>query len=490
MRGRCLRKDRSTRFQKKCCPTRRFCKKFYFKIVLWFLAALLITMALTGVIFTATVGKAFVDTVVDFARSQAMMVRDLTQEVVKLDPDIAPADNENLQWLIKRVAETYKAKTWLVDSENRVVAKSFPGGIPPLGHTDECYSPLDGTLAGGEFSQCGHDPEQWLFTLPLDLGHFGRGTLWMVLSHPKEHEPHKHFFMGMIGICLVVGLLAVPVSRTVTRPVGRLRESVGRIASGDLSHRAEIIGRDELGALADDVNHMADSLQSLILAGRELLANVSHELRSPLARLRVAQELVQEQIEKDCDPENFPHLNAMREEIGSLDSLIGWLLLYARMEAGGTALRFEPLHVSELLDGLLIRMAPILEKNELKLTANLGGEPRVRADAQALNSAFMNLLDNAAKYTTPGGAIEVTARRNGGRVEVLVSNTHPPLSDEELENLFKPFVRGRTSASGTGLGLAITRQAILAHKGSIKAENTDTGVLVTVSLPLGGEEAA
>jgi two-component system sensor histidine kinase CpxA len=288
----------------------------------------------------------------------------------------------------------------------------------------------------------------------------------------------------MIGT--VVALGAIPVSRLITRRIRQLRVSAALIAEGDLSHRVDVRGNDEIGDLAQTFNDMADKVEGMIKGGRELTANISHELRAPLTRIQIAAELLREKAAQGVSGtrELEGHLDGIRDDIDELDGLIGRILDLSKLDMAQSPLRPEPVDPSGLIRELVEKSRAVIERKGLHVAAELPPGGACLADKETLRLALANVLDNATKFCPDGGDISAHVAWRPGRCDIRITNTAGALSPEDLSRVFDPFYRSkRTVAAGSGLGLAIARKAVERLGGTIEAASREGGFAITLSLP-------
>jgi two-component system sensor histidine kinase CpxA len=268
----------------------------------------------------------------------------------------------------------------------------------------------------------------------------------------------------------------------LTRPVRTLQKAVERFGRGELSARSGATRQDELGDLARAFDRMAGRIETLLTAERRLLLDISHELRSPLARLAVAVELAR--TGEDLDPA----LNRIQKEADRLNGLVGQLLQVTRAEGDPGSLPRYPVRLDELVKQLV-------EDSSLEATSQgcrveyQGGEPvTVEGDAELLRRAVENVLRNAIRHAPPETAVEVKMARNNGHALVDIRDRGPGVPEEALPRLFDPFYRVETdrnrTSGGIGLGLSIARRAVELHKGTIRARNAQPGLEVELDLPV------
>ena len=279
----------------------------------------------------------------------------------------------------------------------------------------------------------------------------------------------------------VLALLCYAFARYLTNPVRDLQQAVNRFGQGDLAARARVNRGDEIGKLARAFNDMADRTQTLMSAERRLLLDISHELRSPLARLSVAVELAR--MGEDVDS----HLNRIQKEADRLNALVGELLQVTRVEGDASRLRSERVALDELV-------AEVVEDGRLEAEArgvgiSLEVQPiSIAGDPELLRRAVENIVRNAIRYSPSGKDVEVRMSRREGRVVIEVRDYGPGVPPESLHRIFDAFYRvepDRDRASGgVGLGLAISRRAIELHHGNVTARNVEPGLIVEVELPV------
>jgi two-component system sensor histidine kinase CpxA len=304
-------------------------------------------------------------------------------------------------------------------------------------------------------------------------------TLGRVLARPRV------IGLPLVVAALVSGLVCLVLARYLTAPLARLRRATESYASGDLSARvAPSLGarRDEVAELARAFDRMAEQLQALMGAQRQLLSDVSHELRSPLARLQVALGLARQRAEGRASSE----LDRIERETERLNELIGQVLSLARLESGVTAPAREPVDLAELLERVAADADFEARAANRRVEIAQSTPAMVEGDARLLRSALENIARNAVRYTAEGTAVTLSLARDTQQARWLVTihDQGPGVPDDMLPRLFEPFVRvgdARDRASGGyGLGLAIARKAIRLHGGEVSARNEPEGGLSVV----------
>jgi two-component system sensor histidine kinase CpxA len=285
---------------------------------------------------------------------------------------------------------------------------------------------------------------------------------------------------------LTSGLVSYGLAAAFSRPVRKLRDATDALAEGDLNARvADSVARrrDELGMLGRDFDSMAEKLQRAAQRQTEMSRNISHELRSPLARIRVAVELGRRKAG------NLQEFERLDQEAERLDSLIGQILSYTKLEFDAARNR-APVDLADVVSEVAENVN--FESKGERIRVESDGPVIVNGFRGAITSAVENVVRNAVRHSPPDGDIVVTISSTGDGGVITIEDKGPGVNEHELASLFEPFFRTRQSAEedgngGTGLGLAIARRAVEElHGGSLVAKNRDSGGLtVTISLPAG-----
>ena len=311
-------------------------------------------------------------------------------------------------------------------------------------------------------------------TMPLSDGR------WVVVRGPPGYEePMSRFLLLLAATVAAIGVGSYPIVRGLTRRVEALKDAVEHFGSGDLSRRVRISGKDEIAALAESFNRSADRVAALLSAHKTLLANASHELRSPLARLRMGMEILQTHAEPELHRE-------LERNIAELDELVDEILLASRLDAIET---IDNTHDVDLLG--------LVAEECAAAGAAIEGVPLVvRGNAKLLRRLVRNLLDNAERHA-PGGSIDVRLERaQTGHARLCVCDRGPGVAHHERERIFEPFYRPagtREREGGVGLGLALVRQIARHHGGDARClPRRDGGtcleILLSVTRPIHASE--
>jgi two-component system sensor histidine kinase CpxA len=292
----------------------------------------------------------------------------------------------------------------------------------------------------------------------------------------------------------VSSLLAWLMARALSKPILAIERAATEIGNGKLDTRIDNAHKrkDELGSLAASFNTMADKLSHNLTANQRLLADVSHELRSPMTRLQLAVGLAQQSIN---NPElQQKHLARCELEVTRLDEMISDVLSLSQLENTFQKINFQTVCLDALLADICQDCQYLADEKSILITTNDFFSLNLLADQNLLSSAFSNVIINAIKYTPKSSEVVISMYRlihnQQDSLNIVISDNGSGVPESTIEKLFQPFYRvdeaRDRNSGGTGLGLAIAQQAVLAHNGQIKAKNKeDGGLSVTITLPIG-----
>jgi two-component system sensor histidine kinase CpxA len=450
-------------------------RSLFLKIFLWFWATVIVTgiaLVLTFILEPRSVPSRLHETLVTEARYSGAAV---VAEAERNSPAAASAYLEQME------RETH-LHACLFNSTRTVVA----------GHDCKGFLSMVAQITAAKTSDV--RMRYGLIRIALVL-HGGSGGEYIFATElpvgPRASLGTNHAtILLQWGVALLVsGFICYLLTRYLTTPILLLREASQQLAAGDLSTRAAAAierRHDELGDLVRDFNAMATRIEELVSRQRQLISDVSHELRSPLARLNVALDLGRQR--KGGDPA-FDH---MEQDLGLLDEMIGRLLTLARLDSSAAPIAMTPLNLTELV-------SQIVGDADFESQARDGGlnftsheQYFVQGNAELLHSAIENIVRNAIRYTRQGTSVEVVLdserNSNASFVRLRVCDYGPGVAESELGNIFQPFYRVTDArdrqSGGAGLGLAIADRVIRVHDGMIRAENAEPrGLRVEIVLP-------
>jgi signal transduction histidine kinase len=432
--------------------------RLHSRIYLHFLGVLLVVALITGVVFGLGVRDAFRREV---GHGMARHLAALLGEHV--------GDRRGLAERVHELHDQLHLSLRVRDLDGRVLAAAgepLPRWPLPRGDADVTWRRPMG------FSASLREP--------------GGGAVVGVLEAAYPRPFGGQIWRPVLWAALALAVVAVatrPLAQRISRPVERLTVAVRRLGSGDLSARVSTDVRhrrraDELTELTRAFNEMAERIERLLRSEKQLLANVSHELRSPLARIRLALDLVPR------DAAGARRLADVERDLGELDRLIEDVLTAARLDATGLPTHLARIDAHALLDDVAERARRDPLTAGLAVEVVKGPEVALLGDAALLRRGLWNLVENAVKYGAP--PVRLSAAREGDRVVFAVTDEGPGIAPPDRERVLAPFDRGAARATGTpgvGLGLTLARCIAEAHGGTAAVADTPRGCRIVLSLP-------
>lgn len=298
--------------------------------------------------------------------------------------------------------------------------------------------------------------------------------------------------LRLLAVLLTGGLLCYGLARYLTTPIRKLRGTTHEFADGNLAARVSprlFKRRDEIGQLGRDFNQMAERLESMVASQHRLLGDISHELRSPLARLSIALELARNRAGSDAQTA----LNRIERESETLNEMIGHLLTLTRLESGTRGLQQTEVDLAQLVREVAEDADFEAQSRNRSVEIVNCDECSTTGTEELLRSAIENVVRNAVRYTAEGTPVEISLHAGNGAGDqaavISVRDHGHGVPDESMEKIFRPFYRTEDArdreSGGSGLGLAITSRAVRLHKGTVNAANAkDGGLEVTIKLPI------
>lgn len=437
---------------------------FYLRILLSLWAALLVALAITFSVASLLPQGSRSNNQSAFARNTVSAIADELRAILSANPDV----DLKLRLSAQDLDFSPLLVVYVVDAQgNNVLDLPMPPGIAMA---------LSGQYAEGERADL-HIEAAGLHGYLVVGREMRLPILWLIA------RPGGRAVLILTGL-LVSAMISVMLARFIVQPVKRMRDAGHRVAAGDLTVRvAHTVGSrdDDIAKLARDFDHMTQRVQTLLANQQRLMRDVSHELRSPLARLQALLSIARQ---RTGDSEAM-QLDRMESELSRLDELIGNVLAFARLEAMDR-IRFQPIDLIDLIQNILDDASLEAQTSDRELRLQ-GPERCVLAiDGSAVAQAVENVVRNALRHTADGTIVDVSVERTGSGVRIIVEDRGPGVPEEALSQLFDSFFRvetGRSTRSGSGgLGLAITERSVRLHGGSVHAENRDGGGLRVVMI--------
>jgi two-component system sensor histidine kinase CpxA len=443
-------------------------RSLFVKTLLWFLATMAI--AITGI----TVTTAFTVRASESRQSPFNMLMSLQVEDARRAYEGGGATA--LATVLARFGNVTDTEAVFTDADARdlVTGQLRPDLKKRIGQRRRRVSPWIGLLG---FSRP-----------PMMVAHPDASKKYWLFLNETRRSASLFWFVQWQHLWVVglVVLLCYAFAYHLTSPVGRLQQAVDNFGRGEFSVRAETNRRDELGQLARTFNEMADRIQTLLKAERRLLQDISHELRSPLARLGVAIELAR------SGGAGASMFDRIEREAERLNTLVGELLQVTRAEGDPSQQKKDPVQLERLLADLVYDSEIEASAKDCRLT--LKARPTlVLGDEVLLRRAIENVVRNAIRYAPAHSAVEIDVAVTASTAAVRVRDFGPGVPEDSLPRIFDAFYRvdsdRNRGSGGVGLGLAIARRAIELHKGTLRAENSQPGLLVVVELPVTPDSA-
>ena len=450
------------------------------RLLLSYLALIGVTVALLALIVQLTTARTFSRYLSDQAAAHSEML-----PVMLAGYYAGHGTWEGVQPDIDQASVLIGAQVALADTQDRIVAASRRDLIGRAVDDDPALSlaiPVVGS--GGK---------------TVGTAYVGRSLAQQRADEAFLSDVTRALVAAGLVVALLAAGLGVLLARSISRPLADMGRAAARIALGDYAVRVPSRGQDEVAALARAFNQMAEGMDSVERLRRELVANVSHDLRTPLTVIRgYVEGLRSGQIADRRSAEMA--FEAMDTEVAHLLHLVDDLRQVAALDAGSVPLERRSVAVADLVQAATARIAPLAASRGVKLTSEIPPElPPVNVDPERMGQVLFNLLENAVRHTPAGGAIFLRAGREGAHLWLAVQDTGEGIPLEHLPHVFERFYRAdhaRSRAEGgagtfarlsTGLGLAIVRAIVEAHGGRVSVESDGVpghGSTFTVRLPL------
>ncbi len=308
----------------------------------------------------------------------------------------------------------------------------------------------------------------------------------MKIDFPRPPPPFgidwRTRLLRIFAILLTAAIVCYGLTRYLVKPILSLRDATQKLAAGDFQTRIQTKRRDELGKLARDFDEMAERIELLLTSQTRLTRDISHELRSPLARMNVALELAKTKSTNDTQP----LLERIERESNRLNDMISNILIISKLESKSETIEKKELNLSAIFEST-VEDAKFEAAGKSKIVEMLKNDDiKIFGNERLLRSAIENVLRNAVRYTND--RVEVSLENHKDLAIIKIRDFGEGIPEEDLKEIFRPFYRvseaRERKSGGIGLGLAITEQAVNAHSGEVSAKNLSDGLLVEIKLPL------
>lgn len=294
--------------------------------------------------------------------------------------------------------------------------------------------------------------------------------------------------MVSVAASLVFAVVSIILSGYITKPINDLKAVALSISRGNLHQRIDVSGKNEMAALANTFNTMSEKLENMDQKRSEFVSNASHELKTPLSSMKILIEslLYQDGVDEKIYKEFLSDIN---REIDRLSQVITGLLTLAKTDSETEALNMDKILLSELVFKSVTALKPIANEKGVQLSYTVNNDLEIECDALKVMQAVINLVENAIKYTDPGGAVQVTLQKSGTNAAISIKDNGCGIPDKDVPYLFDRFYRvdkaRARDTGGSGLGLHIAQKIALLHGGSIDVQSEEgRGSIFTLYLPI------
>lgn len=410
--------------------------------------------------------------------AQLMQVRDIASGW-RLEPV------GTVQWKIDEIRENYDAEVWLINASGYMMVLGSEDYSRQV-NEPEVLEQVVRVLSGAEIRVQGLFEELGSGIVTIGVPWYGNGTLadrvmGAVLLHISV-DSLKVDYSDLVRYASIAGILALIVgtflawfiAQRQARPLREINGAVTAFAGGDFERRVEVKGDDEMAQLASSFNRMAEEISNLDQSRRSFVANVSHELRSPMTCI---QGYVQGMLDGTISDEERPrYLETVLSETQRLTKLVGELLELSRFESGKMPLNKSVFDLNELILSVLFKYEQKIEDQGIVVDIAFREQPcMVWADVDRITQVLTNLIDNAVKFTREGGQLAVWTQAEDHQICATVKNEGTGIPAEDLPFIFERFYKvdkAHTSGMGTGLGLSIVKKIVEQHGQSITASSS------------------
>ncbi len=320
-------------------------KSLYSKLLLSFLGVLFITIILILVLFIVTAGRTFKHHLDKQSIAKLLIFKEVIQGKIDQKPLIPIEQNKEVYELLKTLSDIFDIEIWVTAPDKTLLLKTF---VSPVNINTKELEDYDVLQDGIKLYQLSHRHIKYYAQIPVKFA--GKiNILHIYLNNKQEKKPEAVFLIGLLSIGGIIAILLIPLTRIITKRIKHLEKSALEFADGNLSCRANIKGYDEIAKLGESFNFMADKLEKMIQGNKELTANISHELRSPLTRIRVSKELIQDKLDANSTKDIKRYMQNIDQDIESLDDLIDKILKLSKMDFQESSLSFEQIYFDLLL---------------------------------------------------------------------------------------------------------------------------------------------
>lgn len=382
----------------------------------------------------------------------------------------------------------------IVDTEGKVVVSSSGFYVDRDINTEDYKNSLTGTLGTWQ----GRDPvtEERIMAASSPIKMANDDVIGVIRYVTSLEEANKTiikvFMLSLLFILLTIAMvmvMSVLFSKSIITPLNEINQVAKKMAEGQFSERIEKHYNDEIGELADTLNYMAGELINTEKLKNEFISSISHELRTPLTSIKGWSETILTGDFEDKEEARLG-LNIIVKETTRLSEMVEELLDFSKMESGRTVLLLEEVDIRSELEDIISITRFRAKKDGVNLVYKRTEElPPIVGDRNRLKQVFINIIDNAIKFTPEEKNIYVEAENDEDFVYIKIRDEGIGIPKEDLDHIYEKFFKGKSKKSGSGIGLAISKELMNLHRGELKVESeVDVGTTITLVLPIKKEE--
>lgn len=453
------------------------------RVVFSFLFVIILIVVLFEAIIFLTIRYYYLENIKEALKNQGAIFANYYEHVIESQSFLIDSDE-----MLNDFQFQLEVQAQLINEHGYLLADTFPSLISEnLSHYPDVKEALTGAYSTWIGSKDDTHSKVLALSYPLRVGDEVKGAIRLSTSL----EPFQQFlfrvaiFLMLIGcIVIFIGMIvSVFLSKTIVEPVKTIQRAAKKMASGQFSERITYARKDELGDLAETLNFMASEVERHEKVKNEFIASISHELRTPLTSIKgwgmTLQSMAKEPIFKEG-------LDLMSQEADRLVLLVEDLLDFSSLSSMQIQLSKQEGELASLLKQIIWQLKPRAERQDIRLRfVQLNNFPPVQCDPDRMKQVFINLLDNALKFTNRSGNIWVTLEAANSHLYIQIHDTGIGINDGELSNVQNKFYKVDVQKSGTGLGLSICQNIIELHGGELHlSSSVNEGTTVTVILPL------
>ena len=444
----------------------------YRKLYFWFLLVFILTIAVVSILIHSFYTERVRDELQGQLESHARFL------LAEYEQACSDHDSQSCQQFLNRVKQISPLRFWIMTVTGRVQLSNQEREQPRF-KGNELARAREGEVVIATRHRA---PPYVLIPLRNADGKVDRLAVIERGFIRGSRFPRFPFFASLIVVLITIGVLIFPLSKRLTRPILELHRLGREWAEGRLEKRAPVRGKDEISELAGTFNTMAENLQRMLDQRKEFLASISHELKSPLARMRIALELLSERTEGQTNTVSL--IQNIQEEIAESEKLIEQLLVLSKIEMNAPSIK-EPVQLEKVTAKAIQQVAPLAHRAGIDLICS--GSAMIAGDLHQLERAMTNVLENAVKFSESPAQVNIRIASEKGSAFWRCVDEGSGIAKEEREKIFQPYYRGSRAAGkdGSGLGLFIAKRIVDMHGGTIYAESNESkGITIVMQFPL------